>query len=289
MPTSNAGPSIRQRRLARALKDLRVEAGLKHSDAARALDCAESKMTRIENAKSGIRLVDLRTLLDAYGVADREQREQIEQLAKDARKKGWWAQYGGSVDAEYTAYIAVEWDAVELYDVEPILIPGLLQTPDYSRALTRVQVPGVSEEDVDTQAQIRQDRRKVLTRDDPLQLWVIVSEPALYHGVGGGSVMREQLNSLLTDSELPNVELQVLPKESPMNAALFGSFVIMSFSPSSSEDLVYGELNSGTIYYEEPGDTERFATLFRRLNMAALDPPKSQALIRRILQEMAAK
>ncbi|MGW3489884.1 helix-turn-helix domain-containing protein [Streptomyces sp. NPDC001054] len=287
MSSTNAGPSIRQRRLARLLKDLRIAAGLKHADAARVLDSAESKMTRIENAKSGIRLVDLRTLLDAYGVTDPAERAQIEQLAKDARKKGWWAQYAGSVSPSYAAYIAVEWDAVEMYDVEPILIPGLLQVPAYTKALARIHVPSAGEGLLETRAQIRQDRRKTLTRDDPLQLWAIVSESALYHAVGGADVMREQLESLLTDSDLPNVELQILPKESPMNAALFGPFVIMSFSPSSAEDLVYGELNNGTVYYEEPGDTERFAALFRRLNMAALDPPKSRALIRRVLNEMA--
>lgn len=287
MSSTSAGPSIRQRRLARLLKDLRVAAGLKHSDAARVLDSAESKMTRIENAKSGIRLVDLRTLLDAYGVKDPTERAQIEQLAKDARKKGWWTQYAGSVTPSYAAYIAVEWDAVEMYDVEPIVIPGLLQTPTYTKALARIHSPGADEDRVDTEAAVRQDRRKVLTRAEPLQLWVIVCEAALYHRVGGAAVMREQLKSLLTDSDLPNVELQILPKESPMNAALASPFVIMSFSPSSAEDLVYGELNNGTVYYEEPGDTERFAALFRRLNMAALDPSKSRALIRRVLNEMA--
>ncbi|WP_431034742.1 DUF5753 domain-containing protein [Streptomyces sp. P6-2-1] len=183
----------------------------------------------------------------------------------------------------------MEWDAVEMYDVEPVLIPGLLQTPAYTRALARIHFPGADEERTDMQATVRQDRRKVLTRADPLQLWVVVCESALYHEVGGIDVMREQLESLLTDSDLPKVELQILPKESPMNAALVGPFVIMSFAPSSAEDLVHGELDNGTVHYAEPGDAERFAALFRRLNMAALDPSTSRALIRRVLKETAAE
>ncbi|NED88630.1 XRE family transcriptional regulator, partial [Streptomyces sp. SID11233] len=78
----------------------------------------------------------------------------------------------------YAAYIAVEWDAVEMYDVEPILIPGLLQVPAYTKALARIHIPSADEDLLETRAQVRQDRRKTLTREDPLQLWAIVSESA---------------------------------------------------------------------------------------------------------------
>lgn len=288
MTNSNV-PTIRQRRLARTLKDLRIAAGLKHSDAAKILGCAESKMTRIENALSGIRILDLRTLLDAYGIKDAAEREEIEKLAKNAKQKGWWVQYANAVDSAYAAYIAIEWDASEIYDVETNLIPGLLQTPAYTEAVIKVQNPEASTEHIEIQVKVREERRKVLAKETPTQLWVILSEAILKHRVGGTDVMREQLEALLAASEETNIELQVLPSDSPLNAALFGPFVIMSFPTSSELDVTYAELNKSTVYYEEASDTEKYKTLFRRLNVAACDVSKSRSLIRKALAEMAEK
>ncbi|MFF2653508.1 helix-turn-helix domain-containing protein [Streptomyces sp. NPDC058045] len=289
MPITH-NPTIRQRRLARTLKELRIAAGLKHSDAAEVLGCAESKMTRIENAQSGIRLLDLRALFDAYGITDKAQRAELEKLARAAKQKGWWAEYGNSIDPTYTAYIAIESDAAEIYDVETSLIPGLLQTPAYTEAVIRIQAPDSSQEQVDTQIKVREERRKILTRDeDPVHLWVILSEAILRHRVGTPDVMREQLESLLASSKETNVELQVLPVESPLNAALFGPFVIMSFPSTSESDVAYAESTTGTVYYEEKSDTDVYRTLFRRLNVAACDVSKSRTLIRKAIEETVTK
>ncbi|PZT76722.1 MULTISPECIES: helix-turn-helix domain-containing protein [unclassified Streptomyces] len=282
-------PTIRQRRLARTLRDLRLKAGLKHSDAAEVLGCAESKMTRIENAQSGIRLLDLRALLDAYNVTNGTQRAEIEKLSRDAKRKGWWAQYGNLVDSAYAAYIAIESDASEIYDVETSLIPGLLQTPAYTEAVIKVQVPDASDEHISTMVKVREERRKVLGGDNPIHLRVILSESILRHAVGSAEVMREQLEHLLAAGEETNVELQILPGESALNAALFGPFVIMGFPSSSESDVAYAESTTGTVYYEEKADTEKYRTLFRRLNVAACDVSKSRALIRRAIAETADK
>ncbi|MFM9469673.1 helix-turn-helix domain-containing protein [Streptomyces scabiei] len=289
MPITN-NPTIRQRRLARTLRDLRVGAGLKHSDAAEILGCAESKMTRLENAQSGIRLLDLRALLDAYQVTEKSQRAEIEKLARDAKQKGWWVKYANSIDSAYAAYIAIESDAAEIYDVETNLVPGLLQTRAYTEAVIRIQVPDTSQENIDTQVKVREERRKILTREEnAVHMWVILSESMLRHKVGTPEVMREQLESLLSASEETNLELQILPDESPLNAALFGPFVIMSFPTNSESDVAYAESNTGTVYYEEQTDTEQYRTLFRRLNVAACDVSKSRALIRKAIEETAAK
>ncbi|WP_255431305.1 DUF5753 domain-containing protein [Streptacidiphilus sp. PB12-B1b] len=139
---------------------------------------------------------------------------------------------------------------------------------------------------MDAQIDVRRERRKVLTRENPLQLWVIISESVLYHRVGGKEVMREQLESLVGDSRRQNVELQVLPREDPMNACLFGPFVIMSFPTSGETDIIYAESPTSTLYYEEEGDVDTYATLFRRLNMAAANVSKSRELIMGAIEEM---
>lgn len=286
MPVNN-NPTIRQRRLARRLRDLRTAAGLTHTDVAKALGSVESKVGRIENAQSGVRLPDLRALMDAYGVTDPDDRGEIELLAREAKKKGWWSRYANAVDADYASYVAIEWDAAELYNVETSLVPGLLQTPEYTRALIELQAPDSTPEDVETQINVRLERRKMLTREEPLQLWVIVSESVLHHRVGSREVMTAQLEALLADSRRANVQLQVLAREDPMNACLFGPFVIMSFPAATETDIIYTESPTSTLFYEESADVETYTTLFRRLNMAAENVTKSRALIVNALNEMS--
>lgn len=281
----NESPTIRQRWLARQLRELRTGARLTHADAARALGSAESKIGRIENAQSGVRLPDLRALLDAYDVTDGQLRSEMEDLAREARRKGWWSRYTNAVDSTYTAYVAAEWDAAELYNVETNLVPGLLQTPEYTEAVLRLQVPDASEA-VETQIKVRAERRQVLERNEPLHLWVIIAESILYHRVAGRDIMRAQLEELVAASHRQNVDFQVLPREDPMNACLFGPFVIMSFPRTVETDVVYTESPTSAVYYEEAADVETYTILFRRLNMAAANVSKSRALIREALKEM---
>ncbi|MEU4653923.1 helix-turn-helix transcriptional regulator [Streptomyces sp. NPDC023723] len=282
----NSNPTIRQRRLARRLRELRSAAGMTHADIAKVLGSAESKVGRIENAQSGIRLPDLRAWMDATNVTNAAERAEIEELSREAKKKGWWSRYTNAVDSAYAAYVAVEWDAAELYNVETNLIPGLLQTSDYTKALIELQVPDATNEHVETQINVRSERRKVLTRDTPLQLWVIIAESVLHHRVGSREVMKDQLEALVEDSRRSNVQLQVLPQDDPMNACLFGPFVIMSFPASSETDIIYAESPTSTLYYEEPDDVDTYTTLFRRLNMAAANVSNSRALILDAIKEM---
>ena len=285
MPINN-NPTFRQRRLARTLRELRNAAGLTHADAAKVLGSAESKVGRIENSQSGIRLPDLRALMDAYNVTDPTERAAIEKLSREARQKGWWSRYVNVVDPAYAAYAAVEWDASELYNVETNLVPGLLQVPEYTKALIQLQVSEATGNHVEAQVDVRRERKAILTRENPLQLWVIVAENVLYHQVGSRDVMKAQLESLLADSRKQNIELQILPREDPMNACLFGPFVIMSFPTSAETDVVYTESPTSTLYYEDAADVETYTTLFRRLNMAAANVSKSRALIQNALHEM---
>lgn len=282
----NQNPTIRQRWLARQLRELRSTAGLTHADAARALGSAESKIGRIENAQSGVRLPDLRALLDAYDVTDGQLRSEMEDLAREARRKGWWSRYTNAVDSTYTAYVAAEWDAAELYNVETNLVPGLLQTPEYTEAVIRLQSPDFTSEAVEAQIKVRAERRQILSRDNPLHLWVIISESVLYQRVAGRDVMRAQFEALIESSKQQNIDLQILPREDPMNACLYGPFVIMGFPRTVETDVVYTESPTSALYYEEAPDVETYTILFRRLNMAAANVSKSRALIRDALKKM---
>jgi transcriptional regulator with XRE-family HTH domain len=281
----NSNPTIRQRRLARRLRELRITAGLTHSDASEVLGSDKSKIGRIENAQSGVSLPDLRALMTAYGVTDPVERGEIETLSRDAKKKGWWSRYANVVDPAYAAYAAVESDASELYTAETSLIPGLLQTEDYTRAVIALQVPNATEEQVDVQVNVQRERRQVLTREDPLRLWVILSEAALRPRIGDRA-MKEQLEALAEDSRRPNVQLQILPLDDPLTTCMYGPFVIMSFPSPRETDIVYTDSPTSTLYYEEQAEVETYATLFRRLQVAAANAGASRAIIMDAIKEM---
>ncbi|MDY0812076.1 helix-turn-helix transcriptional regulator [Kitasatospora purpeofusca] len=278
----NRNPTVRQRRLARTLKEMRLAVGMTIAQSARQLACAESKISRIEAAQSGIRLVDLRLLLDLYGVMEQSKRSQLEDLSREGRLRGWWDRYSDTLSPLYADYISLEADASDAYSVETFLIPGLLQTEDYTRAVVRAQIEDASVEQVERLTKVRLERRSVLTREPPLRLWVVLSESALKHQIGGRAVMREQLDYLVTMADQPNINIQVLPEESDVHAALFGPLVILSFPESTETDVVYVDSLLSTLYIEEPGEVFNYSNLFRRALAEALPRKESIALIKRI-------
>ncbi|WP_188303252.1 helix-turn-helix domain-containing protein [Streptomyces sp. CBMA123] len=278
----NRNPTVRQRRLARTLKELRVAARMTMVQAARQLDCAESKISRIEAAQSGIRLVDLRLLLDLYGVTDHAVRSRLEELSREGRLRGWWDRYSDALSPLYADYISLEADASDAYSVETFLVPGLLQTEDYTRAVVRAQIEDASVEQVEQLTKVRLERRSVLTRESPLRLWVVLSESVLKHQIGGRAVMREQLDYLVAMAGRPNINIQVLPEESDVHAALFGPLVILSFPESTETDVVYVDSLLSTLYIEEPGEVFKYSSLFRRGLAESLPRKESIAFIERI-------
>ncbi|MFD9687992.1 helix-turn-helix domain-containing protein [Kitasatospora sp. NPDC059146] len=278
----NRNPTVRQRRLARTLKELRVAARMTMVQSARQLDCAESKISRIEAAQSGIRLVDLRLLLDLYGVTDHVVRGRLEELSREGRLRGWWDRYSDALSPLYADYISLEADASDAYSVETFLVPGLLQTEDYTRAVVRAQIEDASVEQVEQLTKVRLERRSVLTRESPLRLWVVLSESVLKHQIGGRSVMGEQLDYLVAMAGRPNINIQVLPEESDVHAALFGPLVILSFPESTETDVVYVDSLLSTLYIEEPGEVFNYSNLFRRALAESLPRKESIAFIERI-------
>ncbi|WP_160161385.1 helix-turn-helix domain-containing protein [Embleya hyalina] len=287
--TVNRNPTVRQRRLARTLREIRTGAGRTIAQAAGTLACAESKISRIESGQSGIRLVDLRLLLDAYGVDDESVRLRLEELSRGGRQRGWWNRYAQDLNPMYADYIALEADASEFLSVQPFLIPGLLQTERYTRAVVKAQMPDVTDDQVDTLTKIRQERRSVLTRPDPLTVWVVLSEWVLGQEIGGQAVMQEQFAYVIDMAGEPNISLQILPKTSEAHAALFGPFVILTFPDPAETDVVYVDGMVSTIYIEEPDEVMKYSALARRVVADAHPYKKSLALIKSAANGMGSK
>ena len=135
-------PTVRRRRLGMELRRLREASALMIEDVARHLECSMSRVSRIETGKSVARIRDVRDMLDLYKVTDEGQREQLLTLAKEAQQRGWWTEYEAVLSAGLDTYVGLEASAASIRSFQTHLVPGLLQTEEYSRALIRVGAAG---------------------------------------------------------------------------------------------------------------------------------------------------
>ncbi|MFG3499029.1 helix-turn-helix domain-containing protein [Streptomyces sp. NPDC047928] len=275
------GPAVRRRKLGEELRGLRLAAGLTSREAARLVGWHQSKVSRIETGTSGVTHVDVTRLLDAYGVDDLRLRALLETLAgaADGSRTGWWHAYRGVIPQQYRDFISLEAQACAARTLETSVVPGLLQTPAYARAVTRAALEGLPTQTVDSLVRVRIARQEVLRGERPLRLEAVVDEAVLRRQVGGPGVMREQLRALLEPARLPHVRLQVLPFATGGYVGLSGSFVIFSFPNISDLDVVVLDHLTSSLYLERTEDLEAYGAAFRTMQAHALTPEDSLDLI----------
>src|SRR5438034_3335522 len=192
----------RSRRLGRELRRLRDAAKLTLEDAGKRANCSPSRVARVESGEIKVRQGDVLELLLAYGVPiDDEHSKALLAMTKDLREPGWWQRLN-TLTSKYATYIAYEAEAQDLRNFEPVIVPGLLQTEAYARAVISVGRETDSEA-IEQRVKARMTRQETLTRKSPLQLWAILSEAVLCCEVGGPEVMREQMQHLATIAALP--------------------------------------------------------------------------------------
>ncbi|TDP97120.1 helix-turn-helix domain-containing protein [Labedaea rhizosphaerae] len=270
-------PTVRRRRLAGELRRLRDEANLTIDEVAEKLECSASKISRIETGNVGVTPRDARDLLELYGVPE-DKREALVQLAREARQKGWWHAYN---EVFTGSFVGLEQDATSLHTHQALLVPGLLQTERYTRAVHRAIRPDVQESEVDRRVKARLERQRLLTDHNPPEYWAVIDEAVLNRTVGGPSVMREQLSHLVDLAALPNVTLQVVPFTAGEHAGMEGSFLILGFPEQADPDVVYVEYTTSGVYLEQPSDVRRYTVMFDHLRATALKPDDTVAMIKR--------
>ncbi|MFJ8946170.1 helix-turn-helix domain-containing protein [Streptomyces sp. NPDC102395] len=272
------GPAVRRRKLGAELRALRIGAGLTSDEAARLVGWHQSKVSRIETGASGAKPADVRSLLDAYGVGDPQLREVMLALAgldDGAGRDHWWHAYRGVLPPTYRDFISLESQARAMRTLETTVVPGLLQTAEYARAVTRAAVGGVSEERLDTLVEVRLTRQEVLRARPPLELDAVLDEAVLRREVGGPEVMARQLERLMEAARLPQVRLQVLPFTAGAHIGVTGPFVVFSFSSTSDLDVVVLDHLTSTLYLERKEDLRVYTEAFNALQANALSPEDS--------------
>ncbi|MFH8976850.1 helix-turn-helix domain-containing protein [Streptomyces sp. NPDC017890] len=272
------GPVVRRRKLGAELRAQRTSAGITSGEAARLVGWHQSKVSRIETGTSGAKPADVRLLLDAYGVDDDQLRELLVTLAGSDDAGGrnhWWHAYRGVLPPTYRDFISLESQASAMRTLETTVVPGLLQTPEYARAVTRAAVDGLPEERLDTLVEVRLARQDVLRARPPLELSAVLDESVLRREVGGPGVMARQLARLVDAARLPHVRLQVLPFAAGAHIGVTGPFVIFSFSSTSDLDVVVLDHLTSSLHLERKEDLEAYTEAFNALLTHALSPEDS--------------
>ncbi len=287
--STSGSPTARRRRLAAELRRLREQSGRTGEAVADLLGWSKAKVSRYELARSRLKPSDVARLLDIYHV-DGEHREQLLTLAEEATQEGWWEAYSDVLTEEYLAFIGLEDEATSVLQWQINMIPGLLQTERYAQEIFSgyQKVSPTAPTIIERRVQTRLIRQRVLTRDQPLELAVIVDESVLRRQRGDRLVMHEQLQYLAEAAKRPNVTVLILPLAGPKRLAL-DSFQILQFGPAhetSLHDLVSIESLRNYHYVQGETDTYEFRLAFEHLVQESLNPEESREYILRTAHQL---
>lgn len=275
------GSPVRRRHLVSQLKRLRAQSGLSQSQVSKSMGWESGKIIRIETGKF-IRLnsADVSELCRLYGASD-ELREELVEIAKASRgKKPWWFQYK---DVLVTAFYGLEHEAAKIQEYSLGLVPGLLQHPEYVRALMkRGYLPDKEEQERRIEVRL-QRHHNVLERDAPPRIWTILDESCLRCAVGGPKVMETQMRHLLDLAVRPTIDIQVLPHAKGMSQSY--GFSMLTFD--EHDRAVYVDVPPNGIFYEDKADLLRHERLFEYLQAAAISPAESYDFISNLVHEYA--
>jgi len=273
-------PTVRRRRLGAELRRYREATGMTIDQVAESMDCSASKISRLENGQTGSSPRDVRDILALYQVGEAETEELLD-LARETRQRGWWQQHGAVLTS---AFIGFEAAAAYIRSYEAQCVPGLLQTEDYARQLI-AGGGNDSADQIENRVRVRMERQRLLTHGDPLDFWCVLDEAVLLRPVGGRGVMRRQLERIAEVSSLDNVTLQVLPLDIGAHAGMDGSFVLLRFPHEGDPDTVFVTMATGGVFQEKPDELRRYLAIFDRLTDVALTPEDSKALVLKLTKE----
>ncbi|MEU2616572.1 helix-turn-helix transcriptional regulator [Streptomyces sp. NPDC007157] len=281
--SGTSAPTVLRMILGRRLQDLRLGAGVSLEDAAKALRVKTLTIRRLEKAEVALKPLYVEKLLETFG-ADRQEIDEFVDLAEQANEPGWWHSYRDVVPSWFTAYVSLETSAQTLRTYEPQYVTGLLQTPDYARAVLRGGLPNGSEEELVRRVELRLRRQSLLEREDAPTLWVVMEEAVLHRAVGSPDVMREQIERLLDVSQLAHVSLDIVPFTAGAHVGACAPFTYFRFEEPELPDIVYSELLSASVYLDQRADVG--AHLEAHSRMALLTSSEdSRALLNRMRKE----
>jgi transcriptional regulator with XRE-family HTH domain len=288
MAGDRPSPVVQRRRLRTELRKARQDAGLTQEQVAAAMDWSLSKVIRIEAGSVGISTNDLRALLGYYQLDDPDLTSELVTLARAARERSWWSVYRDVAPPGLLQLIGYEAASFIVRNFETLLVPGLLQTEEYARAVIGAFEQGAAADRVNTLVEIRMRRQEQLDRDDPPLLFFILDEAVVRRLMGGRDIMRRQIRHLVETAARPNVTIEIVPFSAGTHPGLRGPFVIVELPDPGDDDVLYlearGDLVRGGI--SEEGEVSAQREVFEQLRELSLGPDGSVAYLGKVADEM---
>jgi transcriptional regulator with XRE-family HTH domain len=281
VPEPSEGPTVLRILLGTQLRRLRESRGITAQAAARAIRGSESKISRIELGRNAIREIDVLDLLTFYGVSAVE-REQLLSLAEQANRPGWWHRYNDILPDWFQSYVGMEEAATSIRVYEPQLVPGLLQTQQYTAAVLGFCDIPIGE--ADRHIILRKERQRRFT-EGRLKLWVIIEETALRRPVGSREILRDQLRYLLSLSSRQNLTLQIIPVGVGGHAVPSG-FTILRFNEADLPDVAYLEHLTSALYFDKKSDVDRYLLAMERLSVVSARPSETPHILTTIISQL---
>jgi len=279
----NVSPLMLRRRLRTELLNARTDKRLTQQQVAEAMDWSLSKMNRIEQAKTGISINDLRALLRLYDVTNEGQTEQLVGMARQAKQSPWWPRRFSEVASkELLDLINYESAASAIRQFETSFVPGILQTEDYASAVLHVfHGENSAPERVAALVDLRTRRRDLLSSDNAPKFFFLLDESVIHRLVGSPSIMGEQLESLVKVTGLPNVMLQIVPFSAGLHPGMKGPFEVVEFDDMPDENIVFIERPGGSLISDDPKTTKNYLADYKRIAEKSLTPADSAERIRK--------
>lgn len=277
------GQTARHRRLSAELKRMREDAGIGSAEVAGQMGWNQTKVNRLERGEwKRLKEDDLRRLADLYGVTDQQKRDALVTMAKQASTKGWWARYSDVLGTG--AYVALESTASDLRFYGGMLVPGLLQTPNYTRAV--IEGFGVTdEEEVQRRLEARMHRQELL-HEPSLTVEAVVDEAALRKNIGGSLTMSEQLIHLCMLNQRGTAKVHVLPDSVGAHTGLSGHFVILNFPHEQDQPVIFIDDAHNGLFLEEADEVENYTMIYGSIRSSALSPEASNAHMKKLVDQL---
>ncbi|WTK17982.1 helix-turn-helix transcriptional regulator [Streptomyces sp. NBC_01525] len=275
-------PTVRSRRLGYALRRHREAAGLDQSDGAEAIMKSVTKVSRLESGQTSASALEIRTLLDRYGVEDAEERNRLMEWSRRSNERGWWIDYQPTLRSGYADHITLESDATYIRIWEPVLVPGLLQTPEYIEAVITTGPRVIPPDQVAELVKLRLERQHRIEAGG-VRFAAVIWEPALMGLPDEGDIRENQLTHLLDVGKRQNVTVQLLPTSAALTAGMSGSFTAFSFGVEANVEAVTLDNPAHVNVVEGPEELAQYVNVFDQLRSAAMSPDESASRIQQLL------
>ena len=276
----SADPTALRIILGTQLRRLRESAGIPPQDAAKAIRASHAKISRLELGRVGLKERDVVDLLGLYGVTDADEQQRWVDLVRRANTPGWWQSYSDILPSWFETYLRLEQAAQVIRTYQVQLVPGLLQSESYARAVTAL----ADAHEIERRVHVRMTRQKLLADPDSPSVWAVVEEAALRRLAEEPELLRSQVEHLLELTTLPSVTVQVVPLRARGHPGAGGPFTILRFAEDDLPDVVYLEQLTSSLYLDKRADVESHIQVMDRICVQAETPEATTDLLQGLLR-----